>query len=63
MKLEQKNQIEHYLLMAVKRCTEFDEQNDIALKAYWKGQVYGVIKMIHVLELNIDDIYWLNQLP
>ncbi len=63
MTLEEKNQIEHYLLMAVTRCNEFDEQDDTTLREYWKGQVYGVIKVVNVLQLNIDTNYWLTKLP
>lgn len=63
MKLEEKNQIEHYLLMAVERSNEFYKQDNIVLSEYWKGQVYGVIKVVNVLQLNIDTNYWLTKLP
>lgn len=62
MELKQKQQLEHYLKEFVKLSNDFDKEGKRELSQYWKGQFFGIIKVINLLGLDINTAYYLSQL-
>ena len=65
MTLQEKNQqIRNFLTEGCRRANEFADQNNNVLKEYWKGQVMGMIKIVHIFnEGDIETSFYLKQLP
>lgn len=62
MNTEKINQIEHWLRIFIANHHTFYNNNDLKYAEYWKGQVMGIVKIINLLELDIDYNYYLKQL-
>ncbi len=64
MTTEKRQQVQHFLTEGCRKANEFDDQNNQVLKEYWKGQVMGMIKIIHLFdEGGIETSFYLKQLP
>jgi len=62
-KMENLHQIKNYLAEASRRANDFADQNNVELMEYWKGQVLGMIKIINLLELDINTEFYIKQIP
>ena len=63
LKSKAKSQIEFYFKDFTEKANSFWEENNEPLYNYWKGQVFGMTKVVKEMGLDIDFDYWLRQIP